>query len=43
MFQFITGILIGVYLEQTYRLPNLYTKFLEFDKYLRERKDDTSK
>ncbi len=43
MLQFITGILIGVYLEQTYRLPNLYIKFREFDKYLRERKDDTSK
>jgi len=40
MYRFILGTLVGIYLEQTYHLPNVYDKFREFDKYLKERKKD---
>ena len=40
MYQFILGTLVGIYLEQTYHLPNLYNKFKEIDKYLKDRKRD---
>ena len=37
MYRLLVGVMIGIYIEQTYRIPNLYTKFLEFNKYLKER------
>ena len=40
MYRFLLGTLFGIYLEQTYQLPNLYNKFKEIDKYLKDRKRD---
>ena len=40
MYQFILGTIVGIYLEQTYQLPNLYQKWQELDKYLKDRKKD---
>jgi len=37
MYRFILGTLFGIYLEQTYHLPNLKEKLIEPDKYLKER------
>ncbi len=37
MYRFILGTLFGIYLEQTYHLPNLKQKLIELDKYLKER------
>lgn len=36
MYRFILGTLFGIYLEQTYHLPNLKDKLIELDKYLKE-------
>ena len=36
MYRFILGALFGIYLEQTYHLPNLKEKLIELDKYLKE-------
>ena len=45
MYRFILGTLFGIYLEQTYHLPNLKDKLIELDKYLKERtkKEDDKK
>lgn len=45
MYRFILGSLFGIYLEQTYHLPNLKDKLCELDKYLKEqsKKDDDKK
>lgn len=43
MYQFIFGTIVGIYLEQTYHLPNLYDKWQELDKYLKDRKRDNDK
>lgn len=45
MYQFIFGVVIGVYLEQRYKLPNVEDKIKDIDKYIREnykieKKDD---
>ena len=37
MYRFILGTLFGIYLEQTYHLPNLKEKIIELDKYLKDR------
>ena len=36
MYRFILGTLFGIYLEQTYHLPNLKEKLYELDKYLKD-------
>jgi hypothetical protein len=36
MYRFILGTLFGIYLEQTYCLPNLKDRLYELDKYLKE-------
>ena len=40
MYQFCLGVIFGIYLEQTYRLPNVYDKFIELDAYMKSRKKD---
>jgi hypothetical protein len=40
MYQFCLGVIAGVYLEQTYRLPNVYEKFIEIEAYMKLRKKD---
>ena len=42
MLRFFAGILIGIYLEQTYKFPNVYNKMLELDKYLKERNNSNN-
>ena len=37
MYQFVLGTIVGIYLEQTYHLPNLYDKWQELDRYLKEK------
>ena len=36
MLKFVAGVILGIYLEQTYHFPNVYEKLLEFDRYLKE-------
>tara|TARA_B100000073_G_C23625143_1_gene530209 strand:- start:90 stop:227 length:138 start_codon:yes stop_codon:yes gene_type:complete len=40
MYRFILGTLFGIYLEQTYHLPNLKDKLIQLDEYLKQRKRD---
>ena len=37
MFKVFFGVVIGIYLEQRYKLPNVEEKFYELDKYLRDK------
>ena len=36
MWRVILGTIFGIYLAQTYKLPNIKNKFIEFEKQLRE-------
>ena len=36
MWRVMLGTVFGIYLAQNYKLPNIKTKFLEIEKYLRE-------
>ena len=36
MWRVMLGTLIGIYLAQTYQLPNVHTKFREMNKYIKE-------
>ena len=36
MYRFFIGIIVGVYLEQRYKLPNVEEKLKELDVYVRE-------
>ena len=36
MWRVVIGTLFGIYLAQTYKLPNITSKFREIEKYLKE-------
>tara|TARA_X000000950_G_C13749722_1_gene592112 strand:- start:808 stop:957 length:150 start_codon:yes stop_codon:yes gene_type:complete len=36
MWRLVLGTFFGIYLAQTYKLPNIKQKFLELDKYLKD-------
>ena len=38
MWRVMLGTIFGIYLAQTYKIPNIRSKFKEFEKYLRENK-----
>ena len=38
MWRVLLGTVFGIYLAQTYKLPNIKDKFREIEKYLRENK-----
>ena len=36
MWRLVLGTIFGIYLAQTYKLPNIKQRFLELDKYLKD-------
>ena len=40
MYRFCFGVIMGVYLEQTYRMPNVYDKFIELEAYMKQFKEN---
>ena len=38
MWRVVLGTIFGIYLAQTYKLPNIKSKFREFEKYMRDSK-----
>ena len=38
MWRVILGTFLGIYIAQTYKIPNLKEKLMEFDQYLKDNK-----